>query len=339
MVENKRLLRVLKHELVREVTARVREDIEANTSAAMDSLQQKGRRAVQHLQQQQATQAEQLQNQLAVCAESYSKLEKENALLRNRLEALMKHLTLVFGPPPHIHPQLAPSENPCAQFFPQLEQQIFAELEKPMLAKSPAPPAAAKAESILTGAAEIGRVLKPRNKAECGDVEAFHTPPGSPQTVSTPHGGINTGPTWPAQPMAVVTQPPSTAIGNEASVHTFTLTLRRADQVPLGLDLRSDSDAPYLTVETIRPGGAVEAWNRQCIGETREIRLGDRIIMINGVKEAGSMQEECLSKHLLRMTLLRNANELPSSAFRAESGLRADATEFVPQRSSMHCHS
>ena len=31
-----------------------------------------------------------------------------------------------------------------------------------------------------------------------------------------------------------------------------------------------------LLVEKILPGGAIEAWNKQCPGELREIRPGDR---------------------------------------------------------------
>merc|ERR1740121_3385323 len=85
----------------------------------------------------------------------------------------------------------------------------------------------------------------------------------------------------------------------------FTLTLRRADNVPLGLDVRGDVGAPFLIVEAVRAGGAIEAWNRQCAGDTREIRAGDRIVGINGAEDADSMREQCLSRHLLKMTVIR----------------------------------
>lgn len=115
---------------------------------------------------------------------------------------------------------------------------------------------------------------------------------------------------------------------------TFTITLRRADNVPLGLDVRGDAGAPNLVVEAVRVGGAIEAWNRQCAGDTREIRAGDLIIKINSAEDADSMREQCLSRLLVKMTVLRSAGaaELHSSgASAAAAGLRADADEFVPQ--------
>merc|ERR1719507_2518922 len=84
----------------------------------MDTLWQRGQRAMQHLQKQQTIQTERLQSQLAVCAESYRNLEREHAMLRSGLEALMKHLTLVFGAPPHMQlppPTVpVPPVGPCA---------------------------------------------------------------------------------------------------------------------------------------------------------------------------------------------------------------------------------
>ena len=42
-------------------------------------------------------------------------------------------------------------------------------------------------------------------------------------------------------------------------------------------------------VEKILPGGAIEAWNKQCPGEVREIP-GDRIVMINGHEDSEAMR-------------------------------------------------
>jgi hypothetical protein len=134
------------------------------------------------------------------------------------------------------------------------------------------------------------------------------------------------------------------AAGQPVQAPAFSLTLRRADNVPLGLDIVGESDDEWLTVEGIRLGGAVEAWNRQCHGDAREIRRGDRIVMINGAKDAEAMKEECLTKHLLRMSVMRGqavdsaaAHPPTSAAVSAaaasgnDGGLRADAAEFVPQ--------
>merc|ERR550532_2578978 len=100
--------------------------------------------------------------------------------------------------------------------------------------------------------------------------------------------------------------------GSIVPVDTFNLTLRRADNVPLGLELQPGvpGDGGQL-VEAVHPGGAIEAWNRQCPGDTREIRVGDRIVSINGHEDAESMWEECRTKQLIRMMVLRGLAQEP----------------------------
>lgn len=367
----------LKETIVREVTEAVRDHVEWKTAAAVETLWQRGQRAMQRMQQQQASQTEKLQAQLATCADSYMKLERENAALRSSLEALMKHLTVVLGPPPHCVPPPSPGPSP---FFPPQEQQ----------GSTPA----ASSQVANQG----GTVAQPTSQSE--ETEQFHTPAVSPavspsdQTsvavVPPPEAGITESPPKsavgaaifesvhgtapdlpsfpavaeeedvPTAPSAVgttvssVTQLATTALSQGAEslevsaappAPAFTLTLRRADNVPLGLDVRGETGEPCLMVDAVRPGGAVEAWNRQCAGDTREIRPGDRIIMINSAKDADAMREECLTKHLLRMTVFRGPNPaVPGiSTSSAEpvtaavtqrmggGGLRAEADEFVPQ--------
>lgn len=359
----------LKDELVREVTAAVREHIDIKTTAAVDSLWGRGQKAIEYLQKQQMTQSEHLRAQLAACAESYRKLEQENALLRSGLEALMKHLTMAFGPPPHM--------QGSAPFFPQSPQVPVP--SPPAAAPAAEPPAAAPAAATAPAAAQVG-MPKPSTVGVRGDTEDFHTPAASPQRTSpaddllctpqlatqqlphvpgfpaaapetpaasageateavaagTPSGGTGSEPagTSEAAPSSVAAPPSHSQTagpaGNASPAPPFSLTLRRADNVPLGLDVRGDSGEACLIVEAVRPGGAIEAWNRQCAGDTREIRTGDRIVKINSAEDADSMREQCLTKHLLKMTVQRGS---VGEAERASSGLRADADEFVPQAS------
>lgn len=360
----KECLQDLKDELIREVTEGVREQIEIKTAAAMDSLWQRGQRALTYLHKQQTTQAEQLQSQLAACAESYRNLECEHAMLRSSLEALMKHLTLVFGPPPHMQPPSAQINHPQSPFFPQQAQNQTQTMASPpgIFPVSPTPP---KTTTAMTPMESSG--------GGHNDFDNFHTPTDSPHvegdkkatsvdevsTVATPQvpqntnssvfasvgttdtstasGGAVSDSIGPASSEASPALPPTMADGSNASAsvlappQSFTLTLRRADHVPLGLDVGVVNGAPCLFVEAVKPGGAVEAWNRQCSGEAREIRVGDHIIMINGVEDALAMQEECLTKYLLRMTVVRGTSDLPKGKPHTASGLRADADEFVPQ--------
>jgi hypothetical protein len=138
-----------------------------------------------------------------------------------------------------------------------------------------------------------------------------------------------------------VSQPAS--ISPTSNSEGFTITLRRADAIPLGLNL-DPSGSSYLTVEAIRPGGAVDAWNRQCDDNMRQIKPGDRIVAINNVEGVEAMHEECLTKHLLKLALVRapvspgkaGATAVapsPSAAATAAvaRSLRADADEFVPK--------
>jgi len=84
---------------------------------------------------------------------------------------------------------------------------------------------------------------------------------------------------------------------------TFSLTLRRVGQVPFGLELTSDGQG--LVVEAVHCGSVCEAWNRQNIGELREIRTGDRIVSVNGVQEAEAMRSELHQKVLIKMQVER----------------------------------
>jgi len=125
---------------------------------------------------------------------------------------------------------------------------------------------------------------------------------------------------------------------SEALPPTFTITLRRADKVFLGLDVRGDPGSPSLTVEAIRAGGAVEAWNRQCAGTDRVILRGDKIIAVNEAKEASAMRAQCKQRLLLKVTVFRDsaapvASGMADSPLRSASRscrLRAEADEFVP---------
>ena len=89
------------------------------------------------------------------------------------------------------------------------------------------------------------------------------------------------------------------------AVTSFSLTLRRADNVPLGLDVLGDCGSSSLVVVAVRPDGAAEAWNRQCTGESRMLWRGDRIVAVNDAVGARAIHEECLTKHLLRLTVQR----------------------------------
>jgi len=305
----------LKEKLFHEVTAAVKEHIEKKTDSAVEGLWAKGQKAMQYMQQQHLAQTEELQSQLVACAESYKALEKENAVLRSGLEALMQHLTALFGAPPH-----APSPSGRSPFFPQVP-----------------PQAQAAATSTAADSEEADSTTSSRSTSVAQEAEQLESAPApeTPRTrtsISTPAEAASSAlQAAPASSEGGTGAEPLPALSSEDASQpaptgtTFTLTLRRADTVPVGLDVQGEDSC--LLVERVRPGGAVEAWNRQCPGDVREIREGDRIVMINGSQDPEEMRGQCLTKHLLKITVVRVTPTLVQRA----AHLRADADEFVPQ--------
>lgn len=320
-----------KDDIVKEVTSAVREHIDLKTTAAMEALWHKGQKAMQFIQQQHQQQTEKLQSQLVACTDNYRKLERENVLLRANLEALMSHLTMLVslsppGPSPSPNWTPSPLGSGPSPFFPWNPGMAAAMASK-----------AAGAEAAAS----------PRDDGWV-PVSLPNTPKQSDSTSSGPGLSDAAAARWtekgavPAEPEAgekaltseaavrrdwvTITRPKA----KEAQTQTFTLTLRRADTVPLGLDVVGEDGGGCLTVQSIRPGGAVEAWNRQCPGELREIQPGDRIVCINDHEDATAMREECLTKHLVKMTVVRTVSKPPP-----QTSFRAEALSFIPEGSTL----
>mmetsp|Transcript_20488 Transcript_20488/g.66279 ORF Transcript_20488/g.66279 Transcript_20488/m.66279 type:complete len:309 (+) Transcript_20488:106-1032(+) len=137
----------------------------------------------------------------------------------------------------------------------------------------------------------------------------------------------------------------------------FNFTLRKANGADLGLNVITIEHQRVLRVESVRAGGAVDAWNRQCAGGScadKVVHPGDLVINVNGVSfDPPKMLQECRDKQLLRLTILRRdpilcgpplvpmpakAKGSPpqrtaaaaAAALAAAAGLRADASVFVP---------
>jgi len=121
----------------------------------------------------------------------------------------------------------------------------------------------------------------------------------------------------------------------ELPLKMFSFTLRKADNTDLGLNVSHRNEDKVLRVEGVRADGAVEAWNRQCIGSAaagKAVMPGDRIISVNGVVyNPVKMLEECRDRQLLKLTIVRGDGPLPGTPGVAKTTtLRADASEFVP---------
>eukprot|EP00931_Biecheleriopsis_adriatica_P038410 TRINITY_DN22004_c0_g1_i2.p1 TRINITY_DN22004_c0_g1~~TRINITY_DN22004_c0_g1_i2.p1 ORF type:complete len:504 (+),score=103.49 TRINITY_DN22004_c0_g1_i2:93-1604(+) len=96
----------------------------------------------------------------------------------------------------------------------------------------------------------------------------------------------------------------------------FTFTLRKADGIELGLSVSHVFGQPPLVVNAVRPGGAVEAWNKLCVGPraSRAVMPGDHVICVNDVTDVRGILEEMRRKVLLRFEVWRptdTVNEYP----------------------------
>jgi len=98
----------------------------------------------------------------------------------------------------------------------------------------------------------------------------------------------------------------------------FGFTIRVAGGTELGLatsvptDPVSGKDALYLRIDTVLPGGAVDAWNRQCgsSGAPEKVLLaGDKIIRVNAAGETDAMRREFATSRLLRMLIVRTPSD------------------------------
>lgn len=93
-------------------------------------------------------------------------------------------------------------------------------------------------------------------------------------------------------------------------VHFFSITIRRADGVGLGLHVGRSSCDQVLLVEQVLQGGAIEAWNQQCVGTPqagRAVVAGDVIVGVNNQSGCEAMLKEISGKQLLRLAIRRAA--------------------------------
>jgi hypothetical protein len=324
-----------KESLIKDITEAVRNHVERKTTAAVDTLWQKGQRAQQQLQQQQLTQMSQLQDQLEACAKGHHQLERENALLRGSLETLMMHLSMTFGAMPQAPAAATQLRNGLGplSLSPFLSQcgggtGGHSNIRIPNAGVSDGKKdGAATATTSTSAVPAAAAVAKPEVETCGGDVTS-----GGDDSEQQQREKASDEVTSSASAKDELEQQ-ATSSPNSMS-ERFTITLRRADAVPLGLNLMSYSES-CLTVEAIRPGGAVDAWNRQCHGDMRQIKPGDSIVAINNVEGNQAMKTECLNKHLLKLVLVRAiaspSTAPPAAAAAVARSLRADADEFVPK--------
>lgn len=85
----------------------------------------------------------------------------------------------------------------------------------------------------------------------------------------------------------------------QAEEMTWTVWLDKRDRDPLGVDL----DSATLDVEGIAQRGLLDAWNAE--HPRSAVRVGDRLLKVNGQREPTCILDECGKPQVLEMTFAR----------------------------------
>lgn len=295
-------------------------DVDAKVGEKMEEIWQKGRQMMAQAQLQHHQHNEKLATELTLCLERQRVLEQQNEQIKQIISDLASKLSVLGSG--------FTATALCGS--------------SPGGLKSPASvttnaggSSAASASPLSTRASPETYSGQLENYAPLPEVPAFPFPSplslaeaiaADPSTKPTPLSLASSLPTTPAMEMTPTTFPGG----------VFSFTLRKADSTELGLNVSNQGNV--LLVEGVRPEGAVDAWNRQCVASCSEraVLRGDRIVSVNNISgDPDKMLTECKNRQLLKFTVVRAHCPLPEIPARSAPGsltsLRADASEFVPK--------
>mmetsp|Transcript_16398 Transcript_16398/g.42355 ORF Transcript_16398/g.42355 Transcript_16398/m.42355 type:complete len:402 (-) Transcript_16398:302-1507(-) len=326
-------------EVVEAVRRVLLNDVDCKVTEKVEELWSRGKTMLSQVHQKQQKKADDLSAEITRCLEKQQTLEAENEQLKQVLTGLAARLSILCPGPFGGH-GLCSAPSPDAST--NAGSSVASASPGTQTSASDLYSPAGGAAGPLTGGDSFSAPLP--------EVPAFPFPAPSPTSTAAPLLLAEALGTPSAPPQGHVGPMPLSLASSllpsplEAP-QVFSFTLRKADETDLGLNV-SQHDDKVLTVEGVRPDGAVDAWNRQCMGGAfaeKAVRPGDRIISVNSVSyNPEKMLEECKDKQLLRLTLVRGDMPLPEMPLQAASGfgsptewrptmsLRADATEFVP---------
>lgn len=313
------------------------QDVDAKVSERVEELWQKGKHMLTQVQQKQQEKADKLAQEVSQCVERQYGLEEENRKLKQVLEVLAQRLALIS--PGFAIPGTSTPKPGNISTSPATTSAGTGSIAS-------STPSQLHASDVYAG--EAGYPPLP-------EVPAFPFPAPQQTTPAAPlllsealaASAVPSLPTaQPPTPLSLAASLPPTPSASYAPNMVFTMTLRKADQTELGLNVSPIENNKVLYIEGIRPEGAVDAWNRQCAGSAqpeKSILPGDKIVSVNSEQyNADKMLEECKDRQLLKLVIVRGDGPLPelTSSTPAVSspskltGLRADASEFVPRISA-----
>eukprot|EP00933_Yihiella_yeosuensis_P072058 TRINITY_DN80344_c0_g1_i1.p1 TRINITY_DN80344_c0_g1~~TRINITY_DN80344_c0_g1_i1.p1 ORF type:complete len:373 (+),score=88.34 TRINITY_DN80344_c0_g1_i1:133-1251(+) len=333
-------------------------EVDAKVSQRVEALWQKGKVMLTQMSQKQAEKADKLAQEVGKLLHKQKQLEQENESLKQVLATVAQRMTALA--------QLgqAVSSDPASSCL-----NSPASTSALGTAMSSSPHTLGSATTYASEAWDPQSASSTMAGSNLPDVPGFPIPdqqvpdttfvptptaakaaplrlsealPPLPSTVGAP------SPTLTAYQYAMTAE---AATGYNPLTHTgvFAFTLRRADGTELGLNV-TPNEHNVLVVEGIRQDGAVDAWNRQCVGSAhpeKAVVPRDRIISVNGIYyDTEKMLEECKEKQLLKLTVVRGNVPLPepptspaktsadktspTTSSSKSTSLNAAAAEFVP---------
>jgi len=370
--------------MAEELHQRLAQEVNSKVAEKMDELWQKGKQMMSQAQLKQKEQADQLTAEVSHCLDRQQELEAETTQLKQLIADLSSRLSVLGSTPRGC--EATPNGTPL--------RAVAGVTEPGSSSQSQGSPSDLLTPVRGSGA---GESLLP---ATLPEVPAFPFPsaPQAPQPQQNPAPTTSLGgaganapeplllskATSPAPLLLSKALSPSTSVMptppkalslansllpaapglKSGSSCIFSFTLRKADETDLGLNVSHLENDKVLFVEGVRTEGAVDAWNRQCMGSAfpeKAVMPGDRIFSVNGVTyNPEKMLEECKDRQLLRLSIARGDAALPevpvpptptaaaatagnspgtdavkappglSATANATKALRADASEFVP---------
>eukprot|EP00931_Biecheleriopsis_adriatica_P086489 TRINITY_DN61152_c0_g1_i1.p1 TRINITY_DN61152_c0_g1~~TRINITY_DN61152_c0_g1_i1.p1 ORF type:complete len:450 (+),score=114.95 TRINITY_DN61152_c0_g1_i1:80-1351(+) len=338
-------------EAIREV---VLSAVEHKVQEKTEALWSKGKQVVATMQQRHKEKTQQLMEEVVQCQRKQAELEAENGRLKQTLQSLaVQFMNVGAG-------YLAKDGSRSS---PDAAASTVASIPSPLPTDATPSPSIFTPQVFTPGSADFSGGGDAARLAQSShalpDVPAFPFP--SPSAAMPPPSPAPAAPISLAESLAPKTpqrtpvslanslnspapEMPSPftlngrgAPGFAGGLGTFSFTLRKADGAELGLNVSHHEDDRVLRVEGVRPDGAVDAWNRQCMGTAmseKAVVPGDRIICVNTVQyDPAGMLEECKHKQLLKITVVRGSMPLPPAAAATTDSKRklsADASVFVP---------
>jgi hypothetical protein len=343
--------------VLEEVRRTVLEEVDAKLGDKMKDLWSRGNKMLKQIEQENQQQTAKLLEEFAQRREKQEALKAEQEHLRTLLTSMVQQFSVLganLGAPPAVLPPgLAgdigvpagpPGLTPSTPSVPACDASATS-------STTAATPSLQESSPQMVTPAYIGGAFPP-----LPSMPDFPFPATTPDTASMPLAatplslvdalGSESPASIPASLLGSMPPTPS-AEGELPEGDTgkiFSFTLRKADGTDLGINVSHHEHDKMLRVEGVRPEGAVEAWNRQCMGSAASEKIvmpGDRILSVNSVvNEPARMLEECRDKQLLKFTIMRGGAPMLHSPFTPTPGLaaavpkattlRADASEFVP---------